>query len=197
MRPRLCACALLLFGTPMALSYHAVDKPCPMGSSGPLAVQPADDGMDDPPAWTPAAAQRTGTEEVEAAARAEVKEAEEAKATEVKAAEVKTAEAKEAEAKAAEAKAAEVKTAEAKEAEAKAAEAALAEADEAARQMAEEVNDDAMVPCPTDEPSVRKEVTAAETTRTLAQAAARNHARTAARASAPGYSEEAMNRMMR
>jgi colicin import membrane protein len=204
MRPRLCACALLLFGTPMALSYHAVDKPCPMGSSGPLAVQPADDGMDDPPAWTPAAAQRTGTEEVEAAARAEVKEAEEAKATEVKAAEVKTAEAKEAEAKAAEAKATEVKTAEAKAAEAKAkaarakaAEAALAEADEAARQMAEEVNDDAMVPCPTDEPSVRKEVTAAETTRTLAQAAARNHARTAARASAPGYSEEAMNRMMR
>ena len=189
MRPRLCACALLLFGTPMALSYHAVDKPCPMGSSGPLAVQPADDGMDDPPAWTPAAAQRTGTEEVEAAARAEVKEAEEAKATEVKAAEVKTAEAKEAEAKAAEAKA--------KAARAKAAEAALAEADEAARQMAEEVNDDAMVPCPTDEPSVRKEVTAAETTRTLAQAAARNHARTAARASAPGYSEEAMNRMMR
>ena len=108
-----------------------------------------------------------------------------------------------AEAEAAEAKTAEVKAAEAKAkaARAKAAEAAPAEADEAARPMAEEVNDDAMVPCPTDEPSVRKQVTAAEaaeeTTRTLVHAAARNEAQTAARAPAPGYSEEAMNRMMR
>ena len=205
MRRRLCACVLLLFGTPVALSYHAVDKPCPMGSSGPLAVQPADDGMDN---CTEASCrrkvtQRTGTEEAEAAARAEVKEAEEAETAEAKAAEAKAAEVKAAEAEAAEAKTAEVKAAEAKAkaARAKAAEAALAEADEAARPMAEEVNDDAMVPCPTDEPSVRKQVTAAEaaeeTTRTLVHAAARNEAQTAARAPAPGYSEEAMNRMMR
>ena len=46
MRGRRRVCALLLLGTPTALSYHAVDKPCPMGSSGLLAVQPADDGMD-------------------------------------------------------------------------------------------------------------------------------------------------------
>ena len=187
MRARHCACALLLFGTPVALSYHAVDKPCPMGSSGPLAVQPADDSMDDctdvscRQKVTPA--QSTGTEEAEAAARAEVKEAGEAKAAKARAAEAKTAEAKAAEAKA-------------KAARAKAAEAALTESDEAMT----EVND-AMVPCPTDEPSVRKEVTAAEaaveTTQTLVQAAARKETQTAARAWAPGYSEAAMNRMMR
>ena len=197
MRARHCACALLLFGTPVALSYHAVDKPCPMGSSGPLAVQPADDSMDDctdvscRQKVTPA--QSTGTEEAEAAARAEVKEAGEAKAAKARAAEARAAEAKAAEAKAAEAKTAEAK---AKAARAKAAEAALAESDEAMT----EVND-AMVPCPTDEPSVRKEVTAAEaaveTTQTLVQAAARKETQTAARAWAPGYSEAAMNRMMR
>ena len=103
------------------------------------------------------------------------------------------AEAKAAEAKTAEAKAAEAK---AKAARAKAAEAALTESDEAMT----EVND-AMVPCPTDEPSVRKEVTAAEaaveTTQTLVQGAARKETQTAARAWAPGYSEAAMNRMMR
>ena len=92
----------------MALSYHAVDKPCPMGSSGPLAVQPADDSMDDctdvscRQKVTPA--QSTGTEEAEAAV---------------------------------------------------------------------------------------------ETTQTLVQGAARKETQTAARAWAPGYSEAAMNRMMR
>ena len=202
MRARHCACTLLLFGTPVALSYHAVDKPCPMGSSGPLAVQPADDSMDDctdvscRQKVTPA--QSTGTEEAEAAARAEVKEAGEAKAAKARAAEARATEAKAAEAKAAEAKTAEAKAAEAKAkaARAKAAEAALTESDEAMT----EVNG-AMVPCPTDEPSVRKEVTAAEaaveTTQTLVQAAARKETQTAARAWAPGYSEAAMNRMMR
>ena len=135
-------CALLLLGTPTALSYHAVDKPCPMGSSGLLAVQPADDGMDNCTdascgrKLTPAAVQ-AWTEESEREARAEVKEVEEAKA--------------------AVAKAAEAKAAEAKAARAQAAEEALAEADEGARAMAE-VNDDAMAPCPTNESSVRKEV---------------------------------------
>ena len=135
-------CALLLLGTPTVLSYHAVDKPCPMGSSGLLAVQPADDGMDNCTdascgrKLTPAAVQ-AWTEESEREARAEVKEAEEAKA--------------------AVAKAAEAKAAEAKAARAQAAEEALAEADEGARSMAEE-NDDAMAPCPTNESSVRKAV---------------------------------------
>ena len=130
-------CALLLLGTPTALSYHAVDKPCPMGSSGLLAVQPADDGMDNCTdascgrKLTPAAVQ-AWTEESEREARAEVKEAEEAKAAVAKAAEAKAARAQ-------------------------AAEEALAEADEGARSMAEE-DDDAMAPCPTNESSVRKEV---------------------------------------
>ena len=141
MRRRVCA-LLLLGSTPTALSYHAVEKPCPMGSSGLLAVQPADDGMDDCTdascgrKLTPAAAQ-AWTDESEREARAEVKEAEEAKA--------------------AVATAAEAKAAEAKAARAQAAEEALAEADEGARSMAE-VNDDAMAPCPTNESSVRKEV---------------------------------------
>ena len=132
MRGRRRVCALLLLGTPTALSYHAVDKPCPMGSSGLLAVQPADDGMDNCTdascgrKLTPAAVQ-AWTEESEREARAEVKEAEEAKAAVAKAAR------------------------------AQAAEEALAEADEGARSMAE-VNDDAMAPCPTNESSVRKEV---------------------------------------
>ena len=162
-------CALLLLGTPTALSYHAVDKPCPMGSSGLLAVQPADDGMDNCTdascgrKLTPAAVQ-AWTEESEREARAEVKEAEEAKA---------------AVAKAAEAKAAEEKAAEAKAARAQAAEEALAEADEGARSMAE-VNDDAMAPCPTNESSVRKEV------QTTARAA-----------EGVGYSEEVMNERTR
>ena len=137
MRGRRRVCALLLLGTPTALSYHAVDKPCPMGSSGLLAVQPADDGMDNCTdlscgrKLTPAAVQ-AWTEESEREARAEVKEAEEAKAAVAKAAEAKAARAQ-------------------------AAEEALAEADEGARSMAEE-KDDAMAPCPTNESSVRKEV---------------------------------------
>ena len=162
-------CALLLLGTPTALSYHVVDKPCPMGSSGLLAVQPADDGMDNctnascGPKLTPAAVQ-AWTEESEREARAEVKEAEETKA---------------AVAKAAEAKAAEEKAAEAKAARAQAAEEALAEADEGARSMAEE-DDDAMAPCPTNESSVRKEV------QTTARAAG-----------GVGYLEEVMNQRTR
>ena len=110
MRGRRRVCALLLLGTPTALSYHAVDKPCPMGSSGLLAVQPADDGMDNCTdascgrKLTPAAVQ-AWTEESEREARAEVKEAEEAKAAVAKAAEAKAAE----EAAAAEAAAAETK----------------------------------------------------------------------------------------
>ena len=179
MRGRRRVCALLLLGTPTALSYHAVDKPCPMGSSGLLAVQPADDGMDNctdascSRKLTPAAVQ-AWTEESEREARAEVKEAEEAKAAVAKAAEAKAAEEKAAEEKAAEAKAAEAKAARAQ-----AAEEALAEADEGARSTAEE-NDDAMAPCPTNESSVRKEV------QTTARAAER-----------VGYPEEVMNQRTR
>ena len=175
MRRRVCA-LLLLGSTPTALSYHAVEKPCPMGSSGLLAVQPADDGMDDCTdascgrKLTPAAAQ-AWTEESEREARAEDKEAEEAKAAVATAAEAKAAEEQAAEAKAAEAKAAEAKAARAQ-----AAEEALAEADEGARSMAE-VNDDAMAPCPTNESSVRKEV------QTTARAAG-----------GLGYSEDVMNK---
>ena len=174
MRGRRRVCALLLLGTPTALSYHAVDKPCPMGSSGLLAVQPADDGMDNCTdlscgrKLTPAAVQ-AWTEESEREARAEVKEVEEAKAAVAKAAE----------AKAAEEKAAEEKAAEAKAARAQAAEEALAEADEGARSMAEE-NDDAMAPCPTNESSVRKAV------QTTARAA-----------EGVGYPEEVMNQRTR